>query len=318
MEGFAGRTVRFAQLSAGTADGIERPDSSDYGVIETDPALTLLVRDPLNIFYIGMNRDFAPFDDMRVRQAMAMAVNRQRIVDLFFPEKSLVADQFLPPAMFGYSEDPGWYEHDPVAAGSLLADAGYPEGFDLTLNYRDVERRYLPAPELVAAEIAVQLSAIDIDVTIEVMDSGPFVEATQAGEIPFYLLGWTVDWPDPTNMLDFHFGPQSVQFGAGFPDLWDVLTAARSTTDTSTRLALYQEATALIKQHAPMIPVAHAADAVAYQADVTGAHASPTGVERFAVMNPAGRAELVFTEVAEPSGLYCGDESDGPSLSACA
>ena len=64
-------------------DGIDQPDPADYAAIEADPDLDLLFRDPLNIFYVGLNRDFAPFDDERVRQAMAMAVDRQRIVDLF-------------------------------------------------------------------------------------------------------------------------------------------------------------------------------------------------------------------------------------------
>jgi peptide/nickel transport system substrate-binding protein len=102
-----------------------------------------------------------------------------------------------------------------------------------------------------------------------------------------------------------------------FTDIWAVLVAARSTADATLRLDLYQQAAELLKQHAPMIPVAHTADAVAFRSDVAGAHASPIGVERFAAMNPGGRVELVFADLAEPNGLYCGDEYDGPSLRAC-
>jgi ABC-type transport system substrate-binding protein len=220
--------------------------------------------------------------------------------------------------MFGYTEEPEWYDYDPVAATALLAEAGYPTGFEVTLTYRDVPRTYLPTPDLVAAEIATQLAEIGVDVTIEVMESGLFIDAIIAGELPFHLLGWTVDWPDPTNMLDPHFGSEaSDQFGAGFADIEDVLVAARSTTDTALRLDLYQQATELLKQHAPMIPIAHAADAVAFRSDVAGAHAAPIGGERFAAMDPAGRPGLLFTGVAEPLGLYCGDESDRASLRAC-
>jgi ABC-type transport system substrate-binding protein len=310
--------VRLADLMAGTVDGIDAPDPGDYAAIEADPDLALLFRDPMSIFYIGMNRDHEPFDDERVRQAMAMGVDRQRLIDLFYPEGSLLADQFLPPAMFGYTEEPGWYDHDPVAATALLAEAGYPTGFEVTLTYRVVPRTYLPTPDLVAAEIATQLAAIGVDVTIEEMESGAFLDASDAGEVPFHLLGWIVDWPDPTNMLDFHFGPEaSDQFGVGFADIWDVLVAARSTADATLRLDLYQQAAELLKQHAPMIPIAHAADAVAFRSDVAGAHAAPIGGERFAAMDPAGRPGLLFTGVAEPLGLYCGDESDRASLRAC-
>ena len=110
---------------------------------------------------------------------------------------------------------------------------------------------------------------------------------------------------------------QGDQFGAGFPDIWDVLVAARSTTDSAQRLDLYQEAAELLKQHAPMIPVAHSAGAVAFRSDVTGAHTTPSGPERFVVMDPDGRDELVFTGIEEPLGLYCGDETDGASFRAC-
>jgi ABC-type transport system substrate-binding protein len=310
--------VRLADLAAGTVDGIDAPDPGDYATIEADPDLALLFRDPLSIFYIGMNRDHEPFDDERVRQAMAMGVDRQRLLDLFYPEGSLVADQFRPPAMFGYTTEPGWYDYDPAAAAALLADAGYPTGFEVTITYRDVPRIYLPTPDLVAAEIATQLAAIGVDVTIEEMESQSFIDAIQAGDLPFHLLGWFVDWPDPTNTLDFHFGPEaSDQFGVGFADIRDVLVAARSTADATLRLDFYRQAAELLKQHAPMIPIAHAADAVAFRSDVAGAHAAPFGGESFAAMDPASRDQLVFTDVAEPLGLYCGDESDRASFRAC-
>ena len=120
----------------------------------------------------------------------------------------------------------------------------------------------------------------------------------------FHFLGWTADWPDLTNMLDYHFGSAaSAQFGAGFADIWSVLASGPSTADAAQRLDIYEQAAELLKQHAPMIPVAHATDAVAFRSDVSGAHASPLGVERFAAMDPGVRGSLTFTGDAEPLGL---------------
>jgi peptide/nickel transport system substrate-binding protein len=132
------------------------------------------------------------------------------------------------------------------------------------------------------------------------------------------MLGWGADYPDQTNFLDYHFGKgASPQFGAGFTDLQDVLAKAAKLSDQAERNKLYAQANALVKQHVPMVPVAHGGSATAYKADVTGAHSSPLGNENFSVMTPADRKQFVWMQNAEPLSLYCADETDGESLRAC-
>jgi len=309
---------RLVELQAGTVDGIDNPGKDDFEVIANDSNLQLLEREGTNVFYVGFNRDIAPFDNELVRQAIGMGVDRQRIVDAFYPPGSTVADQFLPQSIFGFTDEPTWYDYDPEAAKALLAEAGFPDGFEVDLSYRDVVRSYLPSPSTVAVDIQDQLAELGITVNINVMESGAFIDAANAGEVPFYLLGWGADYPDATNFLDFHFGADaSPQFGAGFEDIQALLTEAASIADADTRLGIYEEATGLIKEHVPMVPVAHGGSGTAYRADVTNAQASPLGNERFSVMDPGGRDTLVWMQNAEPIGLYCADETDGESLRAC-
>lgn len=309
---------RLVELQAGTVDGIDNPGRDDFAVIQGDPNLQLLEREGTNIFYIGLNRNKEPFDDEKVRQAIALAIDRERIVDNFYPPGSTVADQFLPTSIFGYTPQPTWWDQDVEAAKALLTEAGFPNGFDVTINYRDVVRSYLPSPGTVAQDIQAQLAAIGVNVTIEVMESGAFLDASDAGELTMYMLGWGADYPDATNFLDFHFGRgASAQFGDGFEDIWAVLDEAASIADPATRLGLYEQATELLKQHVPMIPVAHGGSGVAYRADVADAHVSPLGNEYFAAMDPGGRDTFVWMQNAEPIGLYCADETDGESLRAC-
>jgi len=309
---------RLVELQAGTVDGIDNPGRDDFEVIANDSELQLLEREGTNIFYLGLNRDMPPFDNELVRQAMGMALDRQRIVDAFYPPGSIVADQFLPSSIFGYTEEPKWYDYDPEAAKALLAEAGFPDGFEVTLNYRDVVRSYLPSPGTVGVDIQDQLAAIGVTVNIEVMESGAFLDASDAGELTMYMLGWGADYPDATNFLDFHFGAgASDQFGAGFEDIQGVLSEAAQIADPDARLTLYEEATGLIKEHVPMVPIAHGGSGTAFRADVTNAQASPLGNERFSVMDPGGRDTMVWMQNAEPIGLYCADETDGESLRAC-
>ena len=310
--------TRLLELQAGTVDGIDNPSPDDFSAIESDPALTLYPRPALNIFYLGLNRDKPPLDNDLVRQALAYGIDRQRIVDSFYPAGSEVASHFTPCAIPGGCEGEAWYEYDPVKAKTLLAEAGYEDGFEIELSYRDVVRAYLPEPALVAQDIQAQLADLGITAHINVMESSTFIDAADRGELALYLLGSIADYPDQTDFLDYHFGEgASLQFGAGFPDLWGKIKEAASRSDEAERNVLYADANNLIKEHVPMVPVAHGGSATAFRADIEGAHASPLGNEHFASMRPGDRAQLVWMQGAEPVGLYCADETDDEAFRAC-
>jgi peptide/nickel transport system substrate-binding protein len=310
---------RLLELQAGTVDGIDNPSPDDFAKIEADKALKLYPREALNVFYLGMSNLVTPFDNEKVRQAIAMGVDRQRIVDNFYPAGSVVASHFTPCAIPGGCEGEEWYKFDPTAAKKLLAEAGFPDGFETTLKFRDVVRGYLPQPSLVAQDIQAQLKEnLGITVKIEVMESGAFLDENKTGVQPLFLLGWGADYPDQTNFLDYHFGKgASKEFGTGFTDIQDTLDKAAKLADPAERNKLYGEANTLIKQHVPMIPVAHGGSGTAYKADVAGAHSSPLGNENFSVMVPGDRKQFVWMQNAEPLSLYCADEEDGESLRAC-
>ena len=310
---------RLVELQAGTVDGIDNPGPDDFAVIADDPNLQLAQRNGTNIFYLGMSNAYPPFDNERVRQAFAMAIDRQRLVDNFYPPGSSVATQFMPPSIFGYSEGQTWYDYNPDEAKQILEEEGVLPGFKTTITYRDVVRGYLPNPGIVAQDIQAQLADIGVEVEIVMMESGAFLDAADRGELDgFHMLGWGADYPDATNFLDFHFGPgSSAQFGEGFPDIWEVLQEGATKSAAEDRQPWYDQANELIKQHVPMIPVAHGGNGAAYKADVEGAYASDIGAEQFALMNPGGRDTLVWMQNGEPPGLYCADESDGEALRAC-
>jgi peptide/nickel transport system substrate-binding protein len=310
--------ARLLELQAGTVDGIDNPGADDFDTIRNDSNLKLYLRPALNIFYLGFNVDKTPLDNEKVRQAIAIGLDRKRIVDNFYPEGSEVATHFTPCAIPGGCEGEPWYDTDLAKAKALLKEAGFENGFDIELAYRDVVRGYLPEPSVVAQDIQAQLKELGINVNIKVMESGAFLDAADAGQLTMYLLGWGADYPDQTNFLDYHFGEgASKQFGKGFEDLWAVLHKAASLADQTERNKLYAEANNLVKQHVPMVPVAHGGSATAFKADVAGAHASPLGNESFAVMDAGGRDTLIWMQNAEPIGLYCADETDGESLRAC-
>jgi ABC-type transport system substrate-binding protein len=312
---------RLLELQSGNVNGIDNPGPDDFATIEGDENLQLQPRGPVNIFYVGMNNTYPPFDNEKVRQALAMAIDRKRIVDNFYPEGSILATQFMPPSIFGYTEGLDWYAVDPAKAKEMLTEAGVYDAdgkWKIKLFYRDVVRGYLPEPGVVAQDIQAQLAEIGVDLEIVVMESGAYLDAADAGELNgLHLLGWGADYPDATNFVDYHFGAgSSKQFGAKWEDITTRLAKAAAAGDADERLKIYAEANELIKQHAPMIPVAHGASATAWAAACKGAHASPLTREKLGAVD-CGADTLVFMQNAEPISLYCPDETDGETFRAC-
>jgi peptide/nickel transport system substrate-binding protein len=311
--------ARLLELQSGTIDGFDNVGPDDFAVVEGDANLQLAIRPALNVFYIGMTNTFPPFDDVRVRQAIAMGIDRQRIVDTFYPVGSEVASHFTPCSIPNACAGDAWYDFDVDAAKALLADAGYPDGFSTSLYYRDVVRGYLPQVPNVAQDIQAQLlENLNIDAQIEVMESGTFIEASASGQLNgFHLLGWGADYPHVTNFLDYHFGRDTQQFGAIDPSIYEPLIAGGQIGIPEDAEEHYVAANNAIRELVPMIPVAHGGSAAAYRADVENPQASPLTSEVFAYSRPGDRDVFVWMQNAEPNTLFCADETDGEGLRAC-
>ncbi|HSF85570.1 MAG TPA: ABC transporter substrate-binding protein [Acidimicrobiia bacterium] len=311
---------RLLELQSGVASGMTFPGPEDYATIEADANLSLLDKPEPNIFYMGFTDIFAPFDDVRVRQAISLAMDRQRIIDTFYPPGSEVASHFTPCSVEFGCEGESWPDQDVAAAQALLAEAGFPDGFSTSIFYRDVTRGYLPTPGNVAADIQAQLKeTLNIDAEVVQMESAEFIQqCSSAGQCDgIHLLGWTGDYPHVTNFLDFHFGEGVTQFGNGHPEIHEALTEASQTADPAVAQPLYETANNAIRDLVPMIPIAHAGSAFVAGSNVNGAYAPPWGQVLFNYWDN-GTDTMVFVQGNEPISLYCADESDGESLRACA
>jgi len=311
---------RLLELQSGNIDGMDNPGTDDIATIKADSSLQFAPRPGLNTFYLGFNNTIKPFDDVKVRQAIAMGIDRESLVKNFYPDGSTVADYFTPCEIPYACEGDKTWGFDAAAAKQLLADAGYPNGFKTKLQFRNAVRGYLPAPPQIATELKSQLMTnLGIDATLDLQESGTFLDNNAAGKLDgIFMLGWGADYPDPSNFLDYHFGSGSgKKFGAPFQDIVDPLTAALKTADPAERTKDYTTANNLIKQHVPAVIVAHGASGAAYKADVQGAYASVFGAEQLALMTPGDRDTIVFMQNAEPLSMYCGDETDGETLRAC-
>lgn len=312
---------RVVELQGATVDGVDELDPAAVATVDADVSLVMEPRPGLDTVYLGLTSTFAPFDNLQVRRALAMGIDRQKLVDTYFPSGSEVAGYVTPCVIPNGCVGPAWYGYDPVQAKEILTAAGFADGFATTIHYREAARSTLPNPEAIATEIQTELKAnLGIDATLVVEPDDTFVPDVEAGKVDgISLMVQSATWPDVSAFLDPQFGSNGIkEFGNAIPDLVKALSDGRSTANPAARLAAYTKANTIIRDRVPLIPIARAGSASAFRADVDGATASSLGLERFAWMTPGDRRQLVWLTTNEPPGLYCPDEVDAVATLVCA
>ncbi len=313
-------TARLLELQAGTVDFSYNLNVDDIPTAEADPNLDTYRIPPLSIGYVAINKDWAnaegkkPLGDVRVRQAIAHAINKEAIIQALFPGTGVAAKNFMPPALWGYNDNFQDYTYNPTRAKQLLAEAGYPNGFSTNLWVMPVSRGYFPDPPKVGEAIQADLKAVGINVEIISYDWGTYLDKVLGGEHAMCMLGWMPDFPDPDNYLYTFFAGADKQFGDGAPDaqLYSVLTRAKSEVDPKVREQLYYEANAIIHGIVPGVPIDHNGAVFASLKGITGFKPSPL----FDYWNTADYAKdtLIIARSGDSVGLDVVDETDGESF----
>ncbi len=309
--------ARMDALQKAAVDGADNPTFAPIATIQ--PAQRL-PREELSTLYIGLSDTYQPFDSQKIRQALAMGIDRQQIVTDLLSPGSAVADYFTPCAIeFGCVGD-RWYDHDVVTARTLLAKPPFPGALFTHIYYSDTAACGLPDPSLVAQELKTQLTNdLGFNADLQPLAAATFAKNMAAGLLDgLYVMEWCPDTADPSGFLDGPFSNRAnPQFGTLDPSITAALTAGDRTADPTARRAAYQAANNAIRDQVPMIPIAHGTSATAWKADVTGAVSSPLDDEQFTAIDPGGRTQLAWMQATSPSTFYCADATDGDSQRVC-
>ena len=211
----------------------------------------------LDVFYIGFNTKEPPFNDPRVRQALAMAVDRDFLANNILKELVVSAKGVLPPSMPGFMPELKGLPHDPAGARALLDQAGGPKVLkDVVLL---TSGRGASAGPVLDALVAMWQQNLGVTVTVQQEEFGLFLRDLDRGDFQMFDLGWIADYPDPQNFLDIKLHSRSANNETGYsnPQVDKLLEQARTEKDEQTRLRLYQQAEEIIVQEAPWIPLFH-------------------------------------------------------------
>lgn len=280
-------TARFLALQSGEVDVIDFPSPEDLEAMEADPNIELIQQPGLNVGYIAMNTDKEPFDNVLVRRAVNYAINKQDIIDAVFGSAGQVAKNPIPPTMWSYNEDIEDYGYDPEMARELLAEAGYPNGFETDLWAMPVSRPYFPDGRTVAVIAQANLAEVGIEAEIVSYDWGTYLDRTDSGEHQMALLGWTGDNGDPDNFLYVLLSSAAAEVPAGNIAFWRndefdaLIEEAKTTFDHDRRVELYEDAQEVFHDQAPWVPVAHSVVTVPVRSNVEDFVIYPTGKRVF-------------------------------------
>jgi ABC-type transport system substrate-binding protein len=206
-------------------------------------------------YYFTFNQRIKPFDDVRVRRALQMAVDRQGMIDALYDGRGEVVHGIYPPGLLGYDPDLPAIPYDPEKARALLAEAGYPDGFEMKLAMIANNPDTLSRNELFQAMMA----EIGVKVTIDQMDEAAWYSVRADGDLPQYTSVWSADFNDPDNFIYTFFAPRNTtarSFNFGNEELSKRVAAARAIVDPAVRIKEYQDLEkAIIQDEAAWIPL---------------------------------------------------------------
>ena len=292
--------MRLAELQAGNLHVMEFPNPDEIPLIQGDPQLALLMQPSLNTGYVAMNMEKPPFDNLQVRLAINHAINKAEIIERLYRGLAIPAKNPIPPTLWSYDHSIEDYAYDSELAKQLLAEAGYPDGFETTLWALPVPRPYIPDGMAMAMAIQSDLQNVGINTNIVTYDWATYLEKTANGEHDMAMLGWIADVADPDNFLYTLLsipnaekpGAYNISFYRN-EELQRILEIARTTTDEDireaelrsgsritdrdVRIELYQQAQAIVHRDAPWVPLAHAQRILVINKDVKNLKLSPLG-----------------------------------------
>lgn len=274
-------------LQHGDIDGWEYVQPNDLPAIQRDPNLALYHQPANNILYLALNNTRSPFDDVRVRRAIGEAIDAKALVRNFYDPSAIVANEFLPPAVWPHGIRVA-VGYDPADARKLLSEAGYPHGFSTTLWYMTLARPYVPQPQRVAEAIQADLRSVGINARLEGFEWGQYLQKVQNAEANMALFGWTGDNGDPDNFLYTILdkdsaippGAQNVCFWKD-PQFHELATAAQRVIDKGRRADLYRRALMRVRDQAPCVPLVHTKPPIVFNKRVKGYVPDPDSSELF-------------------------------------
>ena len=262
---------RLAELETGTSDFVVSVQTNNIDRVESNDEATLSRSESISLDYLGFNTSKEPLDDPLVRQAITHALDKETVMEGIYNDSGEQAIGPLAPGVIGFSEDIEVLDYDMERAQELLDEAGYSDGFDITLMVQDDN------PERIDMAVFLQesLAELNIDVTVEQVELGAFLDVTAEGEHDMLVLGWFNFTGGPDNGLAplYHsenFGGSGNRTFFDNEELDALLDEGRQVSDEAERQQIYEDAQQLLVDEAASIYIRYGENLHAHNNNVEG------------------------------------------------
>ena len=283
-------------IQKGDIDILTDPRPDDAKALGHQMGIAVVEQPSNNVSYVAMHVEKKPFGDLRVRQAVAYAIDVATMAKSLYSSGAVVADNWTPPGMLGENPAVTIYRHDPAKARALLAAAGFPHGFATTLSYSTAPRPYLPEPQRVAETIQANLAQAGIQVTLQPYEWGVFLDRIKHGQHEMCLIGWTGDNGDPDNffypLLDQDAAhsdgtAQNYSFWRD-PAFHRLMLQGQTALGDAKRAEIYRRANAMVHEQAPAISLVHTTVPIVMKSSLKGFVPSPNTSYHFNLIQRPG------------------------------
>ncbi|MGE1158135.1 ABC transporter substrate-binding protein [Pantoea agglomerans] len=279
-------SVRYAKLEKNECQVMPFPNPADLEKMRANPDITLEQKAGLNTGFLAFNTTKAPTDNVKVRQALAMAINKPAIIDAIFKGTGTVAKNILPPGVWSADKDLKDYDYDPEKAKALLQQAGVKPGTEIALWAMPVQRPYNPNARRMAEMIQSDWAKVGIKANIVSYEWGEYLKRVRSGEHQAALMGWTTATGDPDNFFGPLYSCTSAQGGSNsskwcYQPFEKLITEARAEPDQGKRTALYLQAQQMMHDQMPAVMIAHSTIFEPVRKSVSGYQVDPFGKHIF-------------------------------------
>ncbi|SOC44495.1 glutathione ABC transporter substrate-binding protein [Salinicoccus kekensis] len=280
--------ARLAEIETGSSHIAGGAEPTNIDRIESHDSTEVDLTPSLGLSYVGFNVEQEPLDDPLVRQAISYAIDREAIIEGIYEGVGTPAEGPLAPGVFGYDDSVEGITYDLERAQELMAEAGHEDGFDIEILTNDQPQRIDTAVYMQEA-----LAELNINVSVQQLEWGAYLETTANGDHDMFVLGWSTVTGDadygmyPLLHSTMHGDPGNRSFLSN-DNVDELLEAGRTETDPEAREEIYSELQEGLVDIAPMIYIHH-------QDFVTGINSN---VENFEI-DALGIYQLRETTVSE-------------------
>ena len=276
---------RLQKLKAGECQVSGYPRPADIEVMKQDPNLRVLQQAGFNLGFLAYNVTHPPLDQLKVRQALDMAIDKPAIIQAVYQSAGQLAQNALPAAQWSYDPNIKDAPHDPAKARALLKEAGVAPGTTINLWAMTVQRASNPNARMSAQMIQQDWAKVGITANIVSYEWGEYIKRAKNGEHDVMIYGWTGDNGDPDNWLGVLYSCAAVK-GSNYakwcnPQYDQLVQKAKLSSNRDERIKWYQQAQKILKDQVPITPIANSTVFQPLRKEVQDFKISPFGLTPF-------------------------------------